>query len=577
MKNYHSITIQVDDDGSTNLDHHLQAKEGNPHPQDHLVPPFFSSQQDEEQATKSDRPSSLLVGTFNLIATILGGGVLTLPIAFQKCGVAVTTIFMFVSAFMTYMSLMMLCYCSRRSGGSSYGEVVRSAFGERAEVGVNLILFVYISFVVAAFMVLIRDIWTPLVGMFLGKTEDDEGHGGVSGDQVLLGFMIFLLPFLFQRSLHALKWNCYIGFASIIILCSALVRGGFQRQHNLHLADEPDDDGVYNIEWFKVPTVQDSLFAFPIIMLAFLCQFNVLSIQNTLQRPTRKRMSEIVGMSVGASMILMYLFGLGGYMMYGSSIQGNVLLNISVDKSAYADESLYWLFLLGRVGCGTTLVLALPLVSKMMCSLGDSRCETFYSTVALLITSMSHQSFLPGRDALLEIIDVWFHHSHHRSNSAETEHICWNALHKFNKNETPLDAAITTEQEIEEIETQPLNDEHDSSAPKPTILIRDRPIQQDYVFRNSVLHYGSTLLIVTYCFIGATRVAGVATIWSLVGSSLAFFIAFILPFASFIVIEKGVTDGNDRLDGWISIARVMLAVSIVGAVICTWNRLSTPV
>eukprot|EP00986_Skeletonema_menzelii_P021188 scaffold33555_cov177-Skeletonema_menzelii.AAC.2 len=577
MKNYHSITIQVDDDGSTNLDHHLQAKEGNPHPQDHLVPPFFSSQQDEEQATKSDRPSSLLVGTFNLIATILGGGVLTLPIAFQKCGVAVTTIFMFVSAFMTYMSLMMLCYCSRRSGGSSYGEVVRSAFGERAEVGVNLILFVYISFVVAAFMVLIRDIWTPLVGMFLGKTEDDEGHGGVSGDQVLLGFMIFLLPFLFQRSLHALKWNCYIGFASIIILCSALVRGGFQRQHNLHLADEPDDDGVYNIEWFKVPTVQDSLFAFPIIMLAFLCQFNVLSIQNTLQRPTRKRMSEIVGMSVGASMILMYLFGLGGYMMYGSSIQGNVLLNISVDKSAYADESLYWLFLLGRVGCGTTLVLALPLVSKMMCSLEDSRCETFYSTVALLITSMSHQSFLPGRDALLEIIDVWFHHSHHRSNSAETEHICWNALHKFNKNETPLDAAITTEQEIEEIETQPLNDEHDSSAPKPTILIRDRPIQQDYVFRNSVLHYGSTLLIVTYCFIGATRVAGVATIWSLVGSSLAFFIAFILPFASFIVIEKGVTDGNDRLDGWISIARVMLAVSIVGAVICTWNRLSTPV
>ncbi|KAL7492682.1 hypothetical protein ACHAWT_001723 [Skeletonema menzelii] len=549
MKNYHSITIQVDDDGSTNLDHHLQAKEGNPHPQDHLVPPFFSSQQDEEQnsATKSDRPSSLLVGTFNLIATILGGGVLTLPIAFQKCGVAVTTIFMFVSAFMTYMSLMMLCYCSRRSGGSSYGEVVRSAFGERMEEGVNLILFVYISFVVAAFMVLIRDIWTPLVGMFLGKTEDDEGHGGVSGDQVLVGFMIFLLPFLFQRSLHALKWNCYIGFASIIILCSALVRGGFQRQHNLHLADEPDDDGVYNIEWFKVPTVQDSLFAFPIIMLAFLCQFNVLSIQNTLQRPTRKRMSEIVGMSVGASMILMYLFGLGGYMMYGSSIQGNVLLNISVDKSAYADESLYWLFLLGRVGCGTTLVLALPL------------------------------SFLPGRDALLEIIDVWFHHSHHRSNSAETEHICWNALHKFNKNETPLDAAITTEQEIEEIETQPLNDEHDSSAPKPTILIRDRPIQQDYVFRNSVLHYGSTLLIVTYCFIGATRVAGVATIWSLVGSSLAFFIAFILPFASFIVIEKGVTDGNDRLDGWISIARVMLAVSIVGAVICTWNRLSTPV
>ena len=177
----------------------------------------------------------------------------------------------------------------------------------------------------------------------------------------------------------------------------------------------------------------------------------------------------------------------------------------------------------------------------------------------------------------MEIIDVWFHNSHHQSNSADSEHICWDALHRFNKDETSQDATITTEHEIEEMEAQPLDDEQDSSAFQTTILIRDQPIQQDYVFRNSILHYGSTLLIVTYCFIGATRVAGVATIWSLVGSSLAFFIAFILPFASFIVIEKNVTDGNDRFDGWIKLAKVMLVVSIVGAVVCTWNRLSSPV
>jgi hypothetical protein len=359
MKNYHSITIHVDDVGSL-LDNHLQVDGCNPHPQDHLVPPFSSHQHDEQNnaTTTTYRPSTLLVGSFNLIATILGGGVLTLPIAFQKCGIFVTTLFMLVSAYMTYMSLIMLCYCSRRSGASSFGEVVRSAYGEKAEVGVNLILFVYCSFVVAAFMVLIRDIWTPLVGLLFG---------GVSSDHVLLGFMVFLLPFLFQRSLHALKWNCYIGFASIIILCIALCRGGFQRQHN-HPggANEKHDDDTYIIEGFKVPSVRDALFSFPIVMLAFLCQFNVLSIQNTLQRPTRKRMAQVIGMSVGASMILMYLFGLGGYMMYGSKIQGNVLLNISIEMSDYEDTGLYWLFFLGRIGCGTTLVLALPLVSNDM-------------------------------------------------------------------------------------------------------------------------------------------------------------------------------------------------------------------
>ena len=46
--------------------------------EDHLAPPYDSD----------ERPSNLFVGTFNLIATIIGGGVLSLPIVFEKCGIA---------------------------------------------------------------------------------------------------------------------------------------------------------------------------------------------------------------------------------------------------------------------------------------------------------------------------------------------------------------------------------------------------------------------------------------------------------------------------------------------------------
>ncbi len=64
-----------------------------------------------------------------------------------------------------------------------------------------------------------------------------------------------------------------------------------------------------------------------------------------------------------------------------------------------------------------------------------------------------------------------------------------------------------------------------------------------------MMHYGSTLLIVMCCYFGATKVEGVAEIWSLIGSSLAFLIAFILPFGCFIVIENGVRDKIDRMGG----------------------------
>ena len=203
MKNYQSITIVNEgeetekyhvnnnllytDANNNNNNGTINYIPLNDHPQDHLAPPYASP----------ERLSNLFVASFNLIATIVGGAVLSLPIAFAKCGIFFTTLSMILSAYMTYISLVMLCYSSRRSGGSSYGEVVRSAFGEKAEEAVSWILFVFLMFVITAYMVLIRDIWTPLVNIVV---ED------MNGDYVLLGIVALLLPFLVQRSLHALRY-----------------------------------------------------------------------------------------------------------------------------------------------------------------------------------------------------------------------------------------------------------------------------------------------------------------------------------------------------------------------------------
>lgn len=214
----------------------------------------------------------------------------------------------------------MLCYCSRRGGGSSYGEVVRSAFGEKMEEGVSWLLFVFLMFVITSYMVLIRDIWTPLVRMVF--------RSDVDGDFVLLVIVGLLLPFLFQRSLHALRWNCYIGFASILVLCIGLCRGGWQRitissSSNYDGENENEYDSgsisssffTTDIEIFKMPTLKELLFSFPIVNLAFLCHFNIISIQNALRKPTRERTQAMIKKATVATFVLMYMFGLGGYLV----------------------------------------------------------------------------------------------------------------------------------------------------------------------------------------------------------------------------------------------------------------------
>lgn len=51
----------------------------------------------------------------------------------------------------------MLCYSSRRRGGSSYGEIMRSAFGERMEEAVSWLLFVFLMFVIIGMQKALHD------------------------------------------------------------------------------------------------------------------------------------------------------------------------------------------------------------------------------------------------------------------------------------------------------------------------------------------------------------------------------------------------------------------------------------
>lgn len=76
---------------------------------DLLVPSF-------DAPSRQSRP---IVAIFNLIATIVGGGVLSLPLAFAKLGVGLATILMIGAAIITDESLYLLCICARLTGATS--------------------------------------------------------------------------------------------------------------------------------------------------------------------------------------------------------------------------------------------------------------------------------------------------------------------------------------------------------------------------------------------------------------------------------------------------------------------------
>jgi amino acid permease len=435
---------------------------------DDLVPDFNSSR----------RKSHLIPAIFNLSATIIGGGVLTLPLAFQKCGIFLSIILMIVSGIITECALLLLCLSARISKAQTYGEVGKAAFGADGEYFISLILFVYLMFVLVAFMIFVQDIWASILEIILHKQEGD-----LNESLVLFVVLILMSPFFVQKSLYNLRYNCYVGFFSIPILLVAL-------SHHDWAVSTPRPLKFWS------SSVEDILFAFPVINLSFLCVFNVLPIQASLIHPTRERMKLVIDFALGGAFMLMVPFGISGYLYAGEKVSGNILNSITSDGD--------WLFFLGRLGCGITLTLAMPLM------------------------------VLPCRENLLKLIDVVVNGPHAVETDEELPLIINNVKKKVSDN----------------------NEDNVSSNNK------GKRLDGNIWFR-----YLVTLGMINTSYLISIRIPGVAVVWSLAGSSMAFFIAFILPGACYLQIQHRYPHQESRVWLWFSYG--LVAVFPLVSIVCT--------
>ena len=351
------------------------------------------------------------------------------------------------------------------------------------------------------YMVLAKDIWSSVIAQMFGVRLNEDFVLGV--------IIVLLVPLLVQKSLHALRFSCYVGVFSVSTLCLALVR---------HAMAVP-------VVWSNVllwsTSFEDVLVAFPIISLSFLGIFNVLPIQNALVRPCRSRMQLVLGGSIGNVFCISLVFGLAGYLYAGESTQGNILKNCETA----GDFNL----LLGKLGCGTMVVLAIPLM------------------------------MVPCRSCLLEIVDVVV-------NGAHVTPV---------EERLPLKNSDTKESSYDAISSAPTDDDDSQESSQHTEgeEMQSASHHKVAILDNTLIHYGATFVLFSSCYMVAVRVPGVAVVWSILGCSLGYLVAFILPSALYLKIQKRYRcpsfASRNKNGAWVWFSWILLVTSLVATVVCT--------
>ena len=456
---------------------------------------------------------------------------------------------MLFAAYIHDFSLYILCSCARRTGGRSYTDVTRTGFGVKAEILTSIFLCILLCLMLVAYMVLVKDIWTPIMLFLFPQLENyisqkmDPGatHEAIIDEAgpVVLALILFLnSPLLLKRDLYALRHTCYVGFASLVILTIALI---FKAYYQNVVVDPTMFER--EVKWFSWD-IGDWIFAFPIIGLSFMSTYNVLSVHGSLVDPTRKRIKTVLDASIILCFCFFTVVGLCGYMYAYSNTQGNILLNFPL-----ADKAI----LLGRLGYGFTLMFGLPLVT------------------------------LPNREALLSIPDQWAQLKEDEKKKKLPSNIV-NGV-DFDE-ETPLAVSFAqndskhsltysvdneetrstdTFSEISQNETKAkpeqgevksvLKESHFEPLRPPTIM--------EYI-----IHFSSTAIIVIICYVFAVGVPSVAVVWSICGSSMAIIVSFILPTMCYAKIraKKGFT--RRMIGSWL-----LLIFSVIAAIVCTTQTL----
>ncbi|KCV67870.1 hypothetical protein H696_05600 [Fonticula alba] len=288
---------------------------------------------------------------FNLVNTIVGGGLLSLLFAMRLLGIVLGPMALAVVCVGSIFSLHLLTECGELAllkSRASYSVLARLALGRIGLLYSDICMILSCFGVATSYLVIFGDTIAPLIA------SSDPTSGGMSfttTHRMLVGCaLLVVLPLSSLRHLNALRhFSLFAITASLFFIVCVVVRS-VQEMVTVGFTDCATTTAGCP-EYFNTNPSQ-MLSAIPLICFAFTCQMNFFSTYGEMKLPNTRRIHKVINRAMIVAISVYLVASVFGYLHFRADILSNILLNYPADDM---------LLLFGRIAIAIEILLGAPM------------------------------------------------------------------------------------------------------------------------------------------------------------------------------------------------------------------------
>ncbi|ODQ47512.1 hypothetical protein PICMEDRAFT_71575 [Pichia membranifaciens NRRL Y-2026] len=263
---------------------------------------------------KGATPLSSVINTVN---TIIGSGILVLPYAFRTDSIFLGTLIILFAGLANGMGMILQGAASKflPRGTATFFTVCRITY-PKLSVLFDFAIFLQCFGVNISYLVLTGDL-LPLVYTF-------DGWSAHSMKVFYIAYStIMIVPLCLMKKIDSLKYASVVALAAIVYIC-VLIYGYFIVAICTDYKNIPTEK-LGGISYFKPQGIKPVFKTLGVIVLAYTCptQFSIVS---ELENPTMKRICSITYVSMSITAFIFLSVSYAGYLTFGNTLAGNILL-----------------------------------------------------------------------------------------------------------------------------------------------------------------------------------------------------------------------------------------------------------